>query len=439
MRSYWFQACAAALFIVMAMASCKSTKLPPLADFGGDDVDSGPPVTACGTLEQQEDAGTSLGLTAVATVYGTALDPAGRNGLYNVSVYIPRPGALPALSKGVSCDRCGSTITNPIASTLSDESGAFKLTNVPLGNQSLVIQVGKWRKVVPINVNSTCFSAGNLTLPKNGSEGDMPQVAITTGALDALECLIRNFGVDESEFVPGPGGTGHMHLFNGYGGNGPPGTPDAQTGLWNDATQLADYDIAAFSCEGAEHDENKTNMQAIHDYVEAGGRFFGTHFHYTWLKNSPQPDFQSVATWANALGTPAAASYNVNETFPKGKSFAEWLVNQGASTSEGSIPLDNVTNSVLGINAATSTDWIDQNANDVKYFTFNAPIAAAPAAQCGRVVFSDIHVFPAGGEQWPTGCGPVADLTPQQKALEFLFFDLSSCVQSDAQQPSPVK
>jgi hypothetical protein len=51
---------------------------------------------------------------------------------------------------------------------------------------------------------------------------------------------------------------------------------------------------------------------------------------------------------------------------------------------------------------------------------------------------SDIHVFPNGGEQWPAGCGPVTDLEPQQKALEFLFFDLSACVQSDSDTPVPV-
>jgi hypothetical protein len=421
--------------------ACGSHKHPPIAELspeadaggGGTGGPSGP----CDT-PTDDDGGLSL-ISQTSTITGRVLDPANKNPLYNVSVYIPKDGAkLPVLGKGVSCDRCGSTVVNPLVSVLTDETGAFTLNNVPFGAHSIVVQVGKWRKVVPINVSSKCLAAGDIPLPKNGTEGNMPQIAVTTGALDALECLLRNFGIDESEFVPGAGGTGHVHMFNGFGGNGPASTPTAEMALWNDAKLLSAYDIVALSCEGSEHNENKTNMQAMHDYAEAGGRVFGTHFHYTWLKNGPQTDWQQVAQWQAAGGGSPGSNYNVNETFPKGKAFAKWLVNVHASQTEGQIPLSNVTSSITSVTPSTSQDWIDLNANDVKYFTFNVPIGSTPEKQCGRVVFSDIHVFPAGGEQWPTGCGPVVDLEPQQKALEFLFFDLSACVQSDSSVPTPV-
>jgi len=62
-------------------------------------------------------------------------------------------------------------------------------------------------------------------------------------------------------------------------------------------------------------------------------------------------------------------------------------------------------------------------------YTFNTPTAAAPANQCGRVLFSDFHVT-AGG--YFSG-DPAQPMTPQEKVFEYLIFDLSSCIQPDVQ------
>jgi hypothetical protein len=77
------------------------------------------------------------------------------------------------------------------------------------------------------------------------------------------------------------------------------------------------------------------------------------------------------------------------------------------------------------------------------YFSFDTPVnaPAGPNGQpqyCGRAVYSDLHV---GGDPSvldtnppPTGCG-AGKLSPQEMALEFMLFDLSTCVIPDTIAP----
>lgn len=373
---------------------------------------------------------------------GSVYDPAGRVPLYNVIVYVPN-APLDPMPKGVSCDKCG-TITSgaPIVTALSDSTGKFELKDVPVGkNIPLVMQVGKWRRKVVIPEVKECvdnpITDKNLTrLPKNRKEGDLPQMALVTGGCDELECLFRKIGIDDSEYTPG-GGAGAMHLYKGQGGGTISGITDAQP-FWSNQTTLKNYDMVILSCECSEYPTNKgtDSLNAMFAYANAGGRIFASHYHYTWFKNGP-PDWQKTATWGGS-GIGLTGSYTVDMTFPKGKAFGEWLVSTGASTTAGQITLNSVKNDVGVINPMTSTRWIySPSPESVKYYSFNTPVNKPIESQCGRSVFSDIHVSnESGGGSFPVGCS-TGDLTPQEKALEFLFFDLSSCIQKDGDPPRP--
>ena len=75
------------------------------------------------------------------------------------------------------------------------------------------------------------------------------------------------------------------------------------------------------------------------------------------------------------------------------------------------------------------------------HYTFNTPVGAAPTAQCGRVMYSDFHVSTGatGTGTFPAECslGTGVKLTPQEKVLEYMLFDLTSCVRPDLPSCTP--
>jgi hypothetical protein len=418
---------------------------PGSSGFGGSSFDSTGTSAGCGT-----------------SISGTVYDPAGKNPLYNVVVYVPKSEPA-ALVLGASCDACSSLYTgDPIATALTDTSGHFSLTNVPDGaDVPLVIQIGKWRKQVKIPSVAKCTDNPqpdkSLRLPKNHAEGDIPRIAVSTGDADALECLLARIGVDASEYVGGADGDGRIHIFQGgsptaaldvlNGGDiGPaPNTllpgPSSAASLWDTRADLMQFDVVLLSCEGT--DTYGMQQQMLFDYAAAGGRVFASHFHYAWFNTGPFGS-ANLATWSTSDGYIGDISANIVTTFPKGQALAKWLGTVGALQG-GQLPITYACHNadVSAANAASQA-WISADGGATEYLSFNTPIGAPAAKQCGRVVYSDLHVGAVsndyGGDPTngvvPSGCAD-QDLSPQEKALEFMLFDLSSCVTPDSQTPVP--
>jgi hypothetical protein len=405
------------------------------------------------------------------TVSGTVYDPAGNNPLYNVAVYVPNEEVL-ALPSGATCDSCDSLYTgNPIAAALTDATGRFTMANVPHGaNIPMVVQIGKWRVQYTLPSVTACTDNpqpdGMLRLPRNRTEGDIPNIAIATGGADTLECLLRRVGVDASEYTPGPGGEGRVHIFRGNpkmgdggGGGGndvapdtSPPAPDASTALWNSVESLLQYDIVLLSCEGEE--TIAMNQQALHDYADMGGRVFASHFHYSWFNSGPYAS-ENLAVWtpeSNDIGDirgEIVTTLSNGMPFPKGQALADWLENVGA-LQNGLLSIQEARhNADVGPEHTPSQPWIIADDNSqapgaTQYFSFNTPTVPRTNADetpyCGRVVYSDLHVGAASGDDpqqpVPTSCAQAA-LSPQEAALEFMLFDLSSCLTPDDKPPVP--
>jgi hypothetical protein len=471
------------------------------------------------------DSGCPSGLTCNVTcggtstsISGTVYDPAMLNPLYNVTVFVPS-GPLQPLPAGVptgddACSCAALYKSGYVTGTTTDVKGQFTLQNVPVGaNVPLVLQVGKWRHVVTIPSITACQDnpqadkslALNATVMP-GSGDNMPDIAVSTGHSDTLECLLKRVGLPDSEFVAGTSTTGHVHLYDGgdpkspYHGvttNGHPtpelapmaGAPESDTNLWDSQAHLMPYDILLLSCEGGP--TYNANPPVLEQYLNAGGRAFASHYHYQWFDqttpispstiNAPTPaDWSSLAMW-----TPGGASGPVSGPgwgtivqtlnvgsgmFAKGQALAQWLANVGALGVDGVPPGDlplyqSKFNAVVASTNAASQNWITEpgpSPNESEYFSFDTPVTATPGpdggppSYCGRAVFSDLHVTgdptaPSAmdspnlassttppmptGQPPPAGCAAGA-LSPQEKALEFMLFDLSSCVVPDTVPPS---
>ena len=462
------------------------------------------------------DAGTAT------TVTGTVYDPAGKNPMYNAAVYVPAMPLQP-LPKGVptGADACSCHAlfkSGAVTATSTAVDGTFTLPNAPVGNVPLVLQIGKWRRA--IHVTTTACQANpqpdkSLTLPGTlrgaGPDDNVPDIAVSTGQGDTLECLMTRIGVPPAEYVAGAGTTGHVHIFSGGalvgagGGGSPvavgkpvgipmPGAPSSPTALWMTQAQLMRYDVTLLSCEGGE--TYNANPQALEAYLNAGGRAFGSHFQYSYFAGplgtsnrqtyaAPPSWGKNLATWSidtpsglrdtGLVGGTMVTTLNGTTTqFAKGTALQQWLMGVGALGTDG-VPAGEVAiyqpryNAVVLPANKPSQAWITNDpalsdggveggpgdggeggsTDETMYFSFGTPVGApaGPAAPqfCGRVVFSDLHVTgnpltkdvtnTPGGRPPPAGCDTTADLSPQEKVLEFMLFDLSSCVISDTVAP----
>ena len=402
----------------------------------------------------------SMGMPAT-TVSGTVYAPNGTLPLYGVTVYVPNadPGPLP---DGAQCSKCADDLPgSPVVRATTDEAGKFTLTDVPSGAMiPLVIVSGKWRRQIMIPNVAQCtdnaLAATDTRLPKNRSEGDIPKIAISTGAADSLECLIRKLGIDDAE-IGKQGDPQRIHLYadvnsqgegvsafkSGFpGGNG--NFTDSASTLWNNVSSLMPYDIVILSCEGSQYPNTKPQsaLDALKMYADLGGRVFMSHWHNIWIGGAfqsggnPAPAvWTSVAQWQNQNDPGNGAIDIIDETSnPKGSSFATWMLNVMGSTTRDQIPIQDGTakTTAQSVDTTKAERWTYLNGTQrPQNFQFTTPNEVAADQRCGKVAFSDMHVSggPGNGD-YPDSCGGSTTLTPQEKALAFMIFDLSSCVGS---------
>src|SRR5262249_753167 len=171
-------------------------------------------------------------------------------------------------------DQCGAEASgSPLVSVVTGPNGKFQLQNVPAGpNIPLVIQIGRWRRQIVIPSVAACADnpvpPGLTRLPRNQGEGDIPAMAFATGAVDALECVLRKIGIDDAEFTlpASMGGAGRINLYVENGASLGPATPPAIQ-LTASAASLAQYDMVLFPCEGGQLAKSAAAQQNVMAYA----------------------------------------------------------------------------------------------------------------------------------------------------------------------------
>jgi hypothetical protein len=288
----------------------------------------------------------------------------------------------------------------------------------------------------------------------------MPQFGIVTGACDPMECLLKRIGISNSEFKsPGTGGK-----VDYYWGDGEPlsgGSNPVPNALLGNSTQMLKEDMIMLPCDCgyeyyAEYGQPswsnwgtgnystfQTNLQS---YANKGGRIFASHWGRQWIEGGgvtpvPFPGVANWVAWWNDSGWDPPPSFEgqINTGFTQGSDFSTWMGIVGAQTSPSYFLVNASRYGTTSVIAPTQL-WVNYTGrytydgstyysgtpNAPADFTFDTPLGGG--TKYGRVMFTDMHLasgFNSGS--FPSEC-PAGGLTPQEKAAEFLIFNLGACL-----------
>jgi hypothetical protein len=411
------------------------------------------------------------------TVTGTVMDPGKNVGLMGISVYQPAAAVTPIVDNlgGLTappCDSCSSLEPAARVSTaLTDVNGNFTLTNVAPGPATIVSQTGRWRRVVHVTVNActnNVLTNDQIRMPANRAEGDIPKMAMVIGDREALECWLLKIGISSSEIKPyaTPTDANRIQLFRTDGETTSSGLPPTGDSLWGSCTAasgctaansgaLNEYSALLLPCDSQAYSPTGSQLTRMLNYANAGGRIFMDHLTgEEWLAGGPSPwNTSQVSTWQGNTTPTSPAKGQVQNVAAPQAAFSSWLGTwANLPYGGGWLQSTNPRSDALTAGAAT-TPWIQgRSDNDwtqppdyAMSFSFETPVGGSPN-YCGRVMYNGMHVsqsrasgaYPfTTGSTFPTACDTATALTPEEKALEYQFFQLTACALGGAPPPPP--
>lgn len=465
----------------------------------------------CSFLPQCEETSPTRLVGRVITPGRADSDTGNQVGVPNALVYILQNNVdtLPEIpvgipSGGTACDRCEDQqeqLGDVLFGAVTDATGAFSIEKyVPVGQEfTLVVKAGKFRRATHVTIPEAqactdvvlpvALPDNPTRLPRDAADGlfvHLPRIAVSTGQIDAMECVFSKMGIADGEFGD-PGDPAHVHLYRGGDEDDPAGaaigpeTPHSLD-LYGTLERLQEYDMVVADCEGPSADGTGPNSEAgrfagnVREYVNRGGRMFASHLSSSWLignGNDPYAEATAIETglaaaaqWDRnppnpATGTGLVSSESPNAS-PRISDFTAWLLNENVITeADPSFHIIEPRNQVVTL-GEFSEEFIHcqepepepepepedggvrpgpgpgqpTTCDRIQQFSFNTPYGAPAEASCGRVAYSGFHVAATEGGDgmngsfqdvvFPSHCA--GSLTDQEKVLLYMLFDLGACV-----------
>ena len=418
------------------LAACSSSTPAGFGETTGTDAGSDVVQTEAGQFGSGGEGGSFGGATGPtfgstcngqsATVTGTVYAPNGTDPLPNIYVYAA--AQVNQFPPGNYCNQCSMPLDVWYSHTQTAADGSFSLdlSGVPVGpNITFVINVGRFRKVtqLPVQCGPNTAAHPATTLPGKSADGDIPKIAVSTGNSDHLDQILGVLGITEYDCYEGRATTS----------TAPTCTPvDTVANLLakKSAKTIDDYHLLFVSCAPNAYKTfgSATIASNTTAFVTAGGRLFATDMSYDYVAEA----FPSQITWMGPSGSPqpvdganvgVAGTYTGNVDDPQ---LAAWLNKLGATTGN-TVSLQGFLNpwSVQASLPKTSTLIVD---GTVSYTGGSSDVPLTTqfdVSSCGRVIYSSYHT--AGGTVTP------GNLLPQERLLEYLMFEVATCVTTGAQ------
>jgi hypothetical protein len=378
-----------------------------------------------------------------ATVTGTALAPNGADPVPGASVFIP--AKVPELfPPDVKCEVCGHLgKSNNLWYTTSAPNGSFTLKNVCPGKWPLVVQNGRFRRLVYINVaagSTMAIPAGQSRLPRRHKEfvqaDSIPKIAVATGDFDKMECVLRKMGLADGTF----------DLYEAASSRKSPKTLPSFKNLVADLNKMKSYNIIFINCTANTFEKelaNATIRKNLNDYVNAGGRLYVTDWSYDWIEQvepfSPFIDFEPGASpnTPEPLNAAALGADGLKVTAKiKDPQMAQWLTAFPGAISGGNSHIEHfLINWVIMHKLGQGTKlWVEGSIKSSSgSLTGTRPLTVTfNFKNCGKVLYSSYHTEGREDESviapkaFPAYCG--GTFSPQDRILEYLIFDIASCI-----------